>query len=103
MSQPPFVPRLGQVDSLEERIQKIEARNASVEANKRWETSGTRRVAIAVLTYVIIVCYSWLLGASKPWLQALVPVMGFLISTFTLSVVRGWWERRGEGTNKKEN
>ena len=40
--------------SLEERVAKIEARNAKVEADKAWETSWVRRFSIALLTYGVI-------------------------------------------------
>ncbi len=36
--------------TLEQRVQELEARNKRVEADKAWETSWARRVAIAVLT-----------------------------------------------------
>ena len=39
------------MNSLERRIQAIEERNKRVEADKAWETSLTRRVSIAVITY----------------------------------------------------
>ena len=46
--------------SLEERVNKIEERNKKVELNKSWETSWTRRICIMILTYIVVVFYSYL-------------------------------------------
>ncbi len=45
------------MDSLEERVAKIETRNQTVESDKAWETSWTRRGAIALFTYVVVVIF----------------------------------------------
>ncbi len=81
------------------RIEAIEKRNQRVELDKAWEGSWTRRVLIALLTYVIVLFYSYLIDASHPWLQSLVPVGGFLISTLTISVVKERWVKK---TNRNE-
>ncbi len=46
--------------SLEERINKIEERNKKVELNKSLETSQTRRICIMILTYIVVIFYSYL-------------------------------------------
>lgn len=79
---------------LEKRIAAIEKRNARVEADKAWETSWTRRVAIAVLTYIVVCVYLAFVIHIDPWLNTLVPVVGFLLSTLALSVIRELWEGR---------
>lgn len=79
---------------LEKRIAAIEKRNARVEADKAWETSWTRRVAIAVLTYIVVCVYLAFVIHIDPWLNTLVPVVGFLLSTLALSVMRELWEGR---------
>lgn len=77
--------------SLEQRIEKLEARNARVEADKAWETSWTRKIAIAVLTYLVVVSYLHFVIGIEPWLNALVPVVGFLLSTLTISYLKQLW------------
>lgn len=76
---------------LEKRLSAIEERNAKVEADKAWETSWTRRIAIAVLTYLVIVAYLHFVIHVEPWLNALVPVAGFLLSTLTISYLKKFW------------
>ncbi len=77
--------------NLEKRIAALETRNQKVEADKAWETSWTRRIAIAVLTYIVVCFYLGLVIHIDPWLNALVPVVGFLLSTLTVSYVKKWW------------
>ena len=69
----------------------IAERNARVEADKAWETSWTRRLSIAFLTYVILVLYLPVLGLEKSYLHATVPVCGYLLSTLTLPMVKKSW------------
>lgn len=72
-------------------IQRIQQRNRRVEADKAWETSATRRGIILVLTYSVVVLFLYAIGAPRPWLNALVPTGGFLLSTLTLPYLKQWW------------
>jgi len=76
---------------MEKEINAIKERNKRVEADKAWETSITRRTIITVLTYFIIVIFLIIINIPNPWLNALVPTAGFMLSTLTLSVVKDWW------------
>ena len=77
--------------TLEKRIEQIELRNKRVEADKAWETSWTRKISIAVLTYLVVAAYLHFVIHINPWLNALVPVAGFLISTLTMSYLKKIW------------
>ena len=80
---------------LEIEIKNIKARNARVELDKKWETCTTRKVCIAVLTYIVVIIYSFLISkTSNVFLSSLVPVMGFLLSTLSLKAVRKVWEKK---------
>ena len=81
--------------NLEDRIKKIEDRNKRVELDKKWETSLTRRLCICLLTYVIVVIYSYIISkTSNIWLSSLVPVIGFTLSTLSLKGIRMIWEKK---------
>ena len=81
--------------NLEDRIKKIEDRNKRVELDKKWETSTTRKVCIAILTYIVVIIYSFLISkTSNVFLSSLVPVIGFLLSTLSLKAVRKVWEKK---------
>ncbi len=79
------------MENLEQRIEKIEERNSRVEIDKAWETSWTRRVLLALLTYLAIGLYLWTIEISRPWLNAIVPTVGFMVSTLTMPFFRGLW------------
>ena len=80
---------------LEKSIEDILERNKRVELDKKWETSKTRKVCIAVLTYIVVIVYSILISkTSNVLLSSLVPVIGFLLSTLSLKAVRKIWEKK---------
>ncbi|AHB40265.1 MAG: hypothetical protein ACD_25C00232G0002 [uncultured bacterium] len=81
------------MDELARRIEKIEQRNKLVETDKAWETSKTRRLLIALFTYLSIFLYFLVIGVDKPFLNAIVPTVGFLLSTISLPFVRKIWEK----------
>ena len=76
---------------LEKRLAAIEARNERVELDKAWETSWSRRISIMLLTYLVVVAYLHFVVRIDPWINALVPVLGFLLSTLTLSALKDYW------------
>ncbi|MFZ1812782.1 MAG: hypothetical protein WAU02_04710 [Candidatus Saccharimonadales bacterium] len=80
--------------NFEKRIAAIEARNRKVELDKAWETSWTRRIAIALLTYVVVCMYLAFVIHIDPWLNALVPVVGFILSTLALERVKKIWQEK---------
>ncbi|MDB5164813.1 MAG: hypothetical protein JWL89_439 [Candidatus Saccharibacteria bacterium] len=79
---------------LVERIEKLEARNKRVEDNKGWETSWTRRLSIMVLTYLTVCVYLHFVVHISPWVNALVPVIGYFLSTLTVQRLKQHWLRR---------
>lgn len=79
--------------NLEERVAKIEARNKKVEADKAWETSWTRKGLIALFTYLAISLYMKFVLGIDPWINAIVPTVGFLLSTLTLSWFKELWRK----------
>lgn len=76
---------------LEQEINQIKARNAKVEADKAWETSIFRKALIAILTYAVIVIFFYFANLPKPFINAIVPTLGFLLSTLSVSFVKSIW------------
>lgn len=80
---------------LENEIIKIKERNKRVEADKAWEISSVRRICICILTYIVVVIYSFMIKrVSNVWLSSLVPVLGFALSTLSLKYIRNVWESK---------
>jgi hypothetical protein len=82
---------MNETEELEARISKIESRNKSVEVDKAWETSSARKVLIAIFTYMAIALYLKFIVGIDPWINAIVPTVGFLLSTLTLPYFRTLW------------
>jgi hypothetical protein len=83
------------VKQLEQEIEEIKKRNVRVELDKKWETSKTRKICIAILTYIVVIIYSSIISrTSNVLLSSLVPVMGFILSTLSLKAIRKIWEKK---------
>ncbi len=76
---------------LEERIIKIEERNKRVESDKAWETSTLRKILIIVFTYIFAVLYLKIADTTNPWFGAVVPCVGFYLSTQSINIIKKWW------------
>ncbi len=80
---------------LENEIIKIKQRNKKVELDKKWETSWTRKICICILTYIVVIIYSYIVrNYDNIFLSSLVPVIGFTLSTLSLRYIRKIWENK---------
>jgi hypothetical protein len=79
------------MENLEQRVAKIEERNRRVEADKAWETSITRKIFIAVCTYIVIGLFLSAIKVQRPWLSAIVPTVGFVLSTLSMPFIKKFW------------
>jgi hypothetical protein len=85
---------MSSVSNLESRISAIEKRNEEVELNKAWEGSWTRKLLVIAFTYISISIYLYFVVGIDPWINAIVPALGFLLSTLTLPYFKKWWGMR---------
>jgi hypothetical protein len=79
------------ITDLEKEINKLKERNRKVELDKSWETSFTRRSILVIFTYLAIGLYLKAIHIENPWLNAIVPSVGFLLSTLTLPYFKNLW------------
>ncbi len=80
-----------EIEELKKRIEDIEKRNKRVENDKAWETFFLRKVLIIVLTYIFAVLYLKIADTTNPFLGAVVPCVGFFLSTQTLNIIKKRW------------
>jgi len=85
---------VSEITDIKKRLLKIEARNRRVELDKTWETSWMRRLLILIFTYVLIGFYMNAVNIDHPWLNAVIPSLGFLLSTLTISWLKSLWLNR---------
>ncbi|MEY2665162.1 MAG: hypothetical protein RLZZ480_267 [Candidatus Parcubacteria bacterium] len=76
---------------METELRQIQERNKRVELDKAWETSKTRRGLIASITYVVAALFMYRIGITEPFINALVPTGGYLLSTLSLPIIKQWW------------
>jgi uncharacterized membrane-anchored protein len=77
--------------NLVKRIELLEARNKRVDTDKAWETSWIRKILIMVLTYLVVISYLHFVVHINPWINGFVPVIGYFLSTQTISIVKRRW------------
>ncbi|MBI2617514.1 hypothetical protein HYW55_05235 [Candidatus Gottesmanbacteria bacterium] len=80
-----------EISKLRLEVEKIKRRNAHVETDKAWEASWARRSLLALFTYIAIAIYLQIIQIPDPWLNAVVPSVGFMLSTLTLSFFKQQW------------
>lgn len=81
------------IEKLEEEIRLIKEKNRRVETDKFWETSWTRKIIVGLFTYLSIGLYLNAINIPQAWLNAIVPTIGFLLSTLTLPFIKDLWRR----------
>ena len=84
---------MASLTKIEAEIKAIKERNKKVEADKAWETSWTRKTLLALFTYLAISIYMYSISLPNPWLNAIVPSIGFLLSTLTLPTFKNLWKK----------
>ena len=90
---------------LEREVAEIKQRNSRVEVDKAWETSTARKIIIAILTYIVVVLLFWSASVPNYWFNALIPTLGFMLSTLSLPFLKQIWldlrrKKRPEGLNR---
>ncbi|MBQ6538787.1 MAG: hypothetical protein IJL76_00725 [Bacilli bacterium] len=82
---------MNEIQELERRVSAIEERNKRVEGDKAWETSALRKGLIVILTYIFAVLYLKVADTTNPFFGAVVPTVGFYLSTQTLKLIKDKW------------
>jgi hypothetical protein len=83
-----------ELEQVKQSIKEIQDRNKRVELDKAWETSNARKVSIAIMTYMVMTILMWSLGTDKPYINAIIPTLGFVLSTFSLPFFKSLWIKR---------
>ena len=83
------------MSDVEKRLTAIEQRNKKVELDKAWETSLSRKIIIAVLTYITIVLFFLIAQLPKPFVNSIVPAAAFVLSTLSLPFFKKLWIKYG--------
>jgi len=79
------------IEELHQSLELIKSRNQKVELDKPWETSLTRKISVSLLTYIVISIFFIFIGVKESFVNAIVPTLGFLLSTLTLKSIKKVW------------
>lgn len=82
------------IEKLEKEIEAIKSRNKRVEADKAWETSMLRIIAICCMTYVVSVLVFGIIKIPNPLQNALIPTVAFFISMQSLPFIKKYWTQK---------
>ena len=77
--------------NIEQEIQEIQLRNRRVELDKAWENSWTRKISITITMYAFMIIMMFSLDLPSPFINAIIPTSGFILSTLGLSFVKTAW------------
>ena len=78
-----------ELKNLEKEIENIKERNKKVELDKSWETSCTRKICIMILTYIVVIIYSYVIRKyDNILLSSLVPVIRIYIIYIILKIYK---------------
>lgn len=78
------------------RLKSIEERNRRVESDKAWETSYTRMFLLGAITYLVALVFLISTKLPQPFLNAVVPAIGFMLSVQTVPIAKKWWLKKME-------
>lgn len=79
---------------IEQEVRALKERNARVEADKAWETSLSRKALILITTYIVASLALFATGVPGFFLGAIIPTIGFFLSTLSFPAFKKWWVRR---------
>jgi preprotein translocase subunit SecF len=82
-----------ELEQIKKDIEEIKERNKKVEKDKAWETSLFRRVLVATLTYLVVVLFFIFAKLPNPFINAIVPTIGFVLSTLSVSFFKKIWQK----------
>ena len=80
-----------EIREIEGEIEKIKEHNMKVEMDKAWETSKTRAFVLTLTTYILASLLLLDIHNDKPFINALVPTLGYFLSFQSLPFIKKWW------------
>lgn len=84
---------MSEIELLQQKVAKLEERNKKVESNKAWETSLTRKLILMLTTYLVVGLTLTTIRNDSPWINAIIPTLGFFLSTLSLPFLKDLWQK----------
>lgn len=90
-----------EIKEIKKELGAIRERNERVEGDKAWEVSGFRVGSITVGMYIIASAALYAIGNDFPLRNALIPAIGYLLSTQSLPFIKRNWIARYRSNKSK--
>ena len=82
------------LQEIKKEVDLIKEKNKKVEVDKAWETSNFRVISLSLITYIITAIVFYFIGVKNYLLNALIPTVGFYLSTQSLSIIKNFWIKK---------
>lgn len=82
---------MDEIQQIKTELENIKKRNLKVEIDKAWETSLMRKIIIIVLTYFTVVLFFYFANLPNPFVNSIVPAIGFILSSLSLPYFKKLW------------
>lgn len=82
------------IEQIEKEIEIIRKRNKKVETDKAWEISLFRTLLISLSIYLVSFVAFYFIGIRNYLVNALIPTIGYFLSTRSFTVIKKWWIER---------
>jgi len=87
---------MNEIEELKKEIELIKERNKRVELDKDWEISLFRKISIILITYILATAVMYVIGVEKPYINSLIPTLGFFLSVQSLPFLKKIWIKKHE-------
>ncbi len=79
------------IQKLEKEVESLKERNRRVEGDKAWEMSNFRSFSLTFATYLVSAIILKMIEREHFLEEALVPALGYYLSTLSLPAIKRWW------------
>ncbi len=82
-----------EIQVLQQEVSLLNTRNRKVGLDKAWDQSLARTLFVAVMTFLCLGVYMSAIRVKNSWLSAIVPTVGFVLTTWSFPTAKNAWVR----------
>ncbi len=78
-------------EDLKREIEVIKKYHKSIELERLWEVSLTKRITHFILAYSIISFLFVIIGIDRPLVKAIIPSLVYFLVSASIEIIKKWW------------